>query len=73
MEDLRMLNSLLFKVDLTPIKSKLLRLFMIMNEKELHISDRRKGKIMKAVAAHALLNGRLQASDPKVHSAERRR
>lgn len=63
MEDLRMLNSLLFKVDLTPIKSKLLRLFMIMNEKELHISDRRKGKIMKAVAAHALLNGRLQATE----------
>jgi MoxR-like ATPase len=63
MEDLRMLNSLLFKVDLTPVKSKLLRLFMIMNEKELHISDRRKGKIMKAVAAHALLNGRLQATE----------
>lgn len=63
MEDLRMLNSLLFKVDLTSIKSKLLRLFMIMNEKELHISDRRKGKIMKAVAAHALLNGRLQATE----------
>lgn len=63
MEDLRMLNSLLFKVDLTPIKSKLLRLFMIMNEKELHITDRRKGKIMKAVAAHALLNGRLQATE----------
>jgi len=63
MEDLRMLNSLLFKVDLTPIKGKLLRLFMIMNEKELHISDRRKGKIMKAVAAHALLNGRLQATE----------
>ena len=63
MEDLRMLNSLLFKVDLTPIKGKLLRLFMIMNEKELHISDRRKGKIMKAVAAHALLNRRLQATE----------
>jgi MoxR-like ATPase len=63
MEDLRMLNSLLFKVDLTPVKSKLLRLFMIMNEKELHISDRRKGKILKAVAAHALLNGRLQATE----------
>ncbi|ESQ21979.1 MAG: MoxR-like ATPase [uncultured Acidilobus sp. CIS] len=63
MEDLRMLNSLLFKVDLTPVKNKLLRLFMIMNEKELNISDRRKGKILKAVAAHALLNGRLQATE----------
>jgi len=30
---------------------------------ELHISDRRKGKILKAVAAHALLNGRLQATE----------
>jgi MoxR-like ATPase len=63
MEDLRMLNSLLFKVDLTPVRNKLLRLFMIMNEKELNISDRRKGKILKAVAAHALLNGRLQATE----------
>ncbi len=63
MEDLRALNELTFKTDLSQVKSKLLRLFMIMNEKELHISDRRKGKILKAVAAHAILHGRLQATE----------
>ncbi|MGC9071791.1 MAG: AAA family ATPase [Acidilobus sp.] len=63
MEDLRGLNELVFKADLSQVKSKLLRLFMIMNEKELHISDRRKGKILKAIAAHAILNERLQATE----------
>ncbi len=63
MEDLKAINELMYKVDLTPVKSKLLRLFMIMNEKELHVSDRRKGKILKAIAAHALLEGRLQATE----------
>ncbi len=63
MDDLKQLNELLFKVDLTPVKGKLIRLFMIMDEKELHISDRRKGKILKAVAAKALLEGRMQATE----------
>ena len=63
MDDLRALYQLTFKIDLSQVKGKLLRLFMIMNEKELHISDRRKGKILKAVAAHAILNGRLQATE----------
>ncbi|MGC9111885.1 AAA family ATPase [Acidilobus sp.] len=63
MDDLRAINNLMFKVDLSPIKSKLIRLFMIMNEKELHISDRRKGKILKAIAAHAMLEGRMQATE----------
>ncbi|ADL19457.1 MoxR-like ATPase [Acidilobus saccharovorans 345-15] len=63
MDDLRAINNLMFKVDLSPVKSKLIRLFMIMNEKELHISDRRKGKILKAIAAHAMLEGRMQATE----------
>lgn len=63
MDDLKAINNLMFKVDLSPIKSKLIRLFMIMNEKELHISDRRKGKILKAIAAHAMLEGRMQATE----------
>lgn len=62
-DDIKEINNLMFKVDLSAVKSKLIRLFMIMNEKELHISDRRKGKILKAIAAHAILEGRLQATE----------
>ncbi|MCE4623686.1 MAG: MoxR family ATPase [Caldisphaeraceae archaeon] len=61
MESVRLLNSMLFKVDLSEIKGKLLRLFMILGEKGLYLSDRRKGKILKAIAAHALLEKRFHA------------
>ena len=63
MDELKQLNQMIFKVDLSPVKSKLIRLFMIMNEKELKISDRRKGKILKAIAAHAILEGRMYATE----------
>lgn len=36
---------------------------MILNEKGLQLSDRRKGKILKAIAAHALLEKRYQATE----------
>ena len=61
--NVKALNSLLFKVDINNIKSKLLRMFMILNEKGLQLSDRRKGKILKAIAAHALLEKRYQATE----------
>ncbi|MEB3817017.1 MAG: MoxR family ATPase [Desulfurococcales archaeon] len=63
MDDLREYNKLLFTVDLTPIKSQLIRLFMVLKERRIHLTDRRKGKTLKAIAAHALLNGRLRASE----------
>jgi MoxR-like ATPase len=61
MDDLKEYNKLLYTVDLSPIKSQLIRLFMVLKERRIHLTDRRKGKSLKAIAAHALLNGRLKA------------
>lgn len=49
------------EVDLSRVKPLLVKLFVAMHEKGIHITDRRKGRIMKSVAAYALLNGRKQA------------
>lgn len=53
----------LSKVKLDTIKSKLLKLFAILEEKGIHMTDRRKGKIFKVVASHSILNGRLTATE----------
>jgi MoxR-like ATPase len=61
--DLDLVYASLSKVDMAPIRNKMLRLFMMLEEKGIHLSDRRKGKVMKLAAAHALLNGRLRAEE----------
>ena len=61
--DLDLIYSYLAKVDTSGVKSKLLKLFMMLEEKGIHLTDRRKGKVLKLVAAHALLSGRLKASE----------
>ncbi len=61
MSDLREYHKLLFSVDLSRVRSQLLRLFVALREKKIHLTDRRKAKTLKAIAAHALLNGRLVA------------
>jgi len=63
MDDIKEYNKLIYTVNLSGIKSQLLRLFMIFKERRIHLSDRRKGKALKAIAAHALLNGRLHATE----------
>lgn len=62
-QDLDAIYSMLTEVDLSSVKSKLLKLFAMLEEKGIHLSDRRKGKVLKLVAAHSLLNGRLRASE----------
>jgi len=57
------LHKMVFQVDLSPIESKLLKLFSVLESKNIHLTDRRKGKALKVIAAHALLNGRLMASE----------
>ncbi len=52
----------IFNIDLSPIQDKLIKLYLILEEKGLHITDRRKGKTLKVIAAHALINGRKTAS-----------
>lgn len=63
MEDLVAINSFALKVNLENVKSSLLKLLLILEEKGLHVTDRRKGKILKVIAAHALLNGRSVATE----------
>lgn len=57
----------IFKVDLDPILDKMIKLFMIFEEKGLHLTDRRKGKTAKIVAAHAIINGRRSADLEDLH------
>ncbi len=63
MDDIKMLNKLLFEVDLNPVKEKLLKLYAILEDQGIHITDRRKGKALKAIAASALLNKRMRATE----------
>ncbi|WP_338603627.1 AAA family ATPase [Sulfolobus tengchongensis] len=62
-EHLDKLYSYLSQVDLSGVKNKLLKLYAMLEEKGIHLSDRRKGKVLKVVSAHAILNGRLKATE----------
>jgi MoxR-like ATPase len=57
------LHKIVFDVDLSPIENKLLKLFSIFESKNIHLTDRRKGKALKVIAAHAVLNGRLTVAE----------
>ncbi|AWR96674.1 AAA domain-containing protein [Acidianus sulfidivorans JP7] len=62
-EDVDKIYSYLTEVDLSAVKSKLLKLYAMLEEKGIHLSDRRKGKVLKIVSAHSILNGRLKATE----------
>ncbi|BCU68390.1 AAA family ATPase [Sulfolobales archaeon HS-7] len=62
-EDVDNIYNKLREVDLSGIKSKLLKLYAILEEKGIHLSDRRKGKVLKVIAANAILNGRMKATE----------
>lgn len=62
-DHIRHLNKLLFEVDLSKIKEKLVKLYAILEDHGIHITDRRKGKALKAIAASALLNERMIATE----------
>lgn len=57
-DDLRRVNESLYEVDLSGVEGKLLRLFAALESRGIHLTDRRKGKSMKVIAANALMNGR---------------
>lgn len=64
--DIKMLDEiygLLPKVDLSSIKNKLLKIYAMLEEKGVHLSDRRKGKALKIISANAVLNGRIRATE----------
>jgi len=64
MSDIRKIyNYIINNIDPFQIKDKLLKLFMILEDKGFHITDRRKGKTLKAIAAHALIEGRTTVNE----------
>ena len=63
MDDIRHLNKLVFEVNLEGIKEKLLKLYAVFEDQGIHLTDRRKGKALKAIAASALINQRLVAKE----------
>ncbi len=62
-EDLKAISKAVLSVDLSRVKAPLIKLFLAFQEKGMHLTDRRKGKILKAVAAHAVLRGRSVADE----------
>lgn len=61
MRELREVYDVIFNVDLSSIKDKLVKLYAAIEDQGVHISDRRKGKALKVIAAHTLLLGRSKA------------
>jgi len=60
--DLENLHLRLKLVDVKPIYNKLAKVYALIGEK-IPISDRRKGKALKAIASHAILEGRMTAQE----------
>ena len=63
LDEIGLMHKLVFQVDISPVKQKLLRLFAILEERGIHLSDRRKTKTLKAIAANAFMDGRLRAEE----------
>jgi len=63
LNDVKVINKLLFDVNLEPVKEKLLKIYSIFEDQGIHLTDRRKGKALKAIAASALLDQRFQARE----------
>ncbi|MEM0379973.1 MAG: AAA family ATPase [Desulfurococcaceae archaeon] len=62
-DHIRSMNKLIYEVNLQPIKEKLLKIYAILEDQGIHLTDRRKGKALKAIAALALINQRLVAKE----------
>jgi MoxR-like ATPase len=58
-DTLENVNKLIYRVNFDVVESKLLKIFSMFESKNLHVTDRRKGKALKVIAAHAILNNRL--------------
>jgi MoxR-like ATPase len=63
LNELREAHKLVFTVDVEAVKPKLLRLFAVLEERCIHLTDRRKAKTLKLVFANALLEGRFRAEE----------
>ncbi len=63
MDMLKRAHDMIFNVNLEPVKQKLLRVYAVLEERGIHLTDRRKTKALKIIAANALLEGRLTANE----------
>jgi len=61
--ELKEIYNVVLNVDLSSIKPKLVKIYAAIEDQGVHISDRRKGKALKVIAAHSLLQGRIKAID----------
>ncbi len=61
--ELKQLHQTVLEVDYQPVKTKLIKLYAIFEEKGVHLTDRRKGKALKVIAANAVLSGRTIVSE----------
>ncbi len=61
--ELKQLHKTVLEVDYQPVKTKLIKLYAIFEEKGVHLTDRRKGKALKVIAANAVLSGRTIVSE----------
>ena len=62
-QDLKKYHEKVLNVNLNPVLGKLVKLFAVLENRGLHVSDRRKGKLLKFVAANAVLEGRDAAEE----------
>jgi len=61
--DLRALHERVLNVDLEPVKGKLVKLFAVFESRGVKVTDRRKGKSLKLIAANAVLDDRDYANE----------
>lgn len=62
-DTLKEINSAFYNVDLSRIKQRLVKLYAVLEDQGIHLTDRRKGKALKVMAAHAFLNGRKEVQE----------
>jgi MoxR-like ATPase len=63
MSDLAEIHSLVLKVDVSRIKQVLVKMYAELEDQGVHLTDRRKGKALKVIAAHSLLSGRMVSTE----------
>ena len=61
--DLRRYHEKVLNADIGPVIPKLTKILAVLEDRGIHISDRRKGKLMKFIAANAVLEGRDKAKE----------
>ncbi|MEM4101374.1 MAG: AAA family ATPase [Desulfurococcaceae archaeon] len=61
LEELKEINRAVLSVDVSTVVQRLVKLYAVLEDQGLHLTDRRKGKALKTIAAHSLLHGRTAA------------